>query len=55
VDGEKRYVIAWDGIKVGDVVMTGPDAKFEPGNRKQLKEIPEGFTIYNLEVTPFTK
>lgn len=55
VDGEKRYVIAWDGIKVGDIVMTWPKAKFEPGNRKQLKDIPEGFTIFNLEVTPFTK
>jgi large subunit ribosomal protein L2 len=54
-DGEKRYTIAWDGAKVGDVVMAGPEAKYEPGNRKQLKDIPEGFTIYNLEVTPFTK
>jgi large subunit ribosomal protein L2 len=54
-DGEKRYQLAWKGIKVGDVVLTGPEAKILPGNRKQLKDIPDSFTIYNLEVTPLTK
>lgn len=55
VDGEKRYQLAWKGAAVGDVVLTGPDAKILPGNRKQLKDIPDGFTVYNLEVTPLSK
>ncbi len=54
-DGEKRYVIAWKGAKVGDEIMNGPDAPLVPGNRKQLKDIPDGFNVFNLEVTPFTK
>jgi len=53
-DGEKRYVLAWKGIKVGDVFMTGDQWLLTPGNRKQLKDIPEGFTIFCLEYTPFT-
>jgi large subunit ribosomal protein L2 len=36
-------------------VVCGPDAPISFGNRKQLKDIPEGMTIYNLEVTPFSK
>lgn len=35
--------------------MCGDDAKLVPGNRKQLKSIPDGFSVYNLEVTPWTK
>ena len=54
-DGEKRYVLAWKGIKVGDVIETWLNAPLEPGCTKQLKDIPEGFTIYALEVTPNTK
>ncbi len=54
-DGEKRYVLAWKGVKVGDQIMTGDQATLLPGNRKQLKDIPEGFNIFNLEYTPFTK
>jgi large subunit ribosomal protein L2 len=54
-DGEKRYVLAWKNAKVGATVMTGPDAPIAAGNRKQLKEIPEGLTVYNLEVNPQTK
>ena len=54
-DGEKRYVLAWKGVKVGDVFMTGDQAGLTHGNRKQLKDIPEGFQVYNLEFTPFTK
>lgn len=55
VDGEKRYVLARKGIKVGDEVVCGPDAPIASGNRKPLKDIPEGMNIYNLEVTPFSK
>ncbi len=54
-DGEKRYVLAWKNIKVGDSVMTGDQASLVAGNRKQLKDIPEGFNLFNLEYTPFTK
>lgn len=54
-DGEKRYVLAWKDIKVGTSVMCGEQAQLRPGNRKQLKDIPDGFTIYNLEFLPNTK
>jgi len=53
-DGEKRYVLAWKGIKVGDEVMSWEKAWIAMWNRKQLKDIPEGMTVYNLEVTPFS-
>jgi len=55
VDWEKRYVLAWKGIKVGSTVLVWETSSFEPGNRRQLKDIPEWFNIFNLEVTPFTK
>ncbi len=54
-DGEKRYTLAWNGIQVGQKVMCGPDGELVEGNRKQLKDIPDGFLIHNLEVTPNTK
>ncbi|MEF2175753.1 MAG: 50S ribosomal protein L2 [Candidatus Absconditabacteria bacterium] len=53
-DGEKRYVLAWKNIKVGDVITTGDQAKLTSGNRKQLKDIPEGYSVFNLEYTPFS-
>lgn len=53
-DGEKRYVLAWQGIKVGDSVSTGEEAPIAAGNRKQLKDIPEGMNVHNLEITPFS-
>lgn len=40
-DGEKRYVLARKNIKVGDTVICGDQASIAPGNRKQLKDIPE--------------
>lgn len=55
IDGEKRYVLAWKWAKVGDEIMNGDEAKLTNGNRKQLKNIPEGFSVYCLEFTPFTK
>lgn len=54
-DWEKRYVLAWKKVKVGDVVVTGENGSLNDWNRKQLKDIPEWFNIFNLEVTPFTK
>lgn len=54
-DWEKRYVLARDGIKVGDMVMNWDQAEIKSWNRKQLKDIPDGYTIFALEITPFTK
>jgi len=54
-DGEKRYVIAWKWIKVWAPVMTWEKASLLPWNRKKLKDIPEWFNIYNLEIVPNTK
>jgi large subunit ribosomal protein L2 len=50
-DGEKRYILAPLGIKVGDQVMSGPDAPIRVGNALPLARIPVGSTIHNLEVT----
>lgn len=55
VDGEKRYVLAWAGIKVGDVVQNGEEGEIKAGMRKQLKDIPDGYNIHCMEITPFTK
>jgi len=54
-DGEKRYVLAWKDISLDQEVMCGDASVLKPGNRRQLKDIPDGFTVYNLEVTPQTK
>ena len=51
-DGEKRYHLAPEGIKVGDEIITKEKAKITPGNRIQLKYIPTGYNIYNLELSP---
>lgn len=50
-DGEKRYHIMPDGIKVGASVITKSKAKIKIGNRLQLQYIPVGFEIHNLELT----
>src|SRR5947207_4820897 len=51
LDGEKRYIIAPLGLKVGDKVVAGPDADIRPGNALPLKNIPTGTTIHNIELT----
>jgi large subunit ribosomal protein L2 len=51
-DGEKRYIIAPVGIKVGAKIMSGPTAPPEIGNSLPLKSIPVGLAIHNLELTP---
>jgi large subunit ribosomal protein L2 len=50
VDGEKRYIIAPVGLKVGDKVMSGPDADIRTGNALPLKNIPAGTTIHCIEL-----
>lgn len=49
-DGEKRYIIAPVGLKVGDVVVSGPEADIKPGNALPLRNIPVGTTIHNIEL-----
>ncbi len=52
-DGERRYILAPDGIKVGDpIISTDHEAEIVPGNALKLKTIPVGTTIHNIEFTP---
>lgn len=52
VDGEKRYIIAPDGIKIGDMVISGEGAELRVGNHLQLKYIPVGTQVHNIELLP---
>ena len=52
VDGEKRYILAPDGLKVGQKIENGPDAPPELGNCLPLTKIPLGATIHNIELLP---
>jgi large subunit ribosomal protein L2 len=52
IDGERRYIVAPDGLKVGDRVQSGPDAEISPGNCIPLKNIPVGTNIHNVELFP---
>lgn len=52
VDGEKRYMLAPGGLKVGQTVSTGPAAAPEVGNTLPLSEIPLGTVIHNIELYP---
>lgn len=49
-NGDKRYHLAPVGVQVGDEIMTGEKTKIKAGNRMQLKHIPVGFDIYNVEL-----
>src|SRR5450432_2842566 len=51
-DGEKRYIIAPDGLKVGATVTSGPDADILVGNALPLKNIPAGTVVHNIELRP---
>lgn len=51
-DGERRYMVAPQGLKAGDVVMSGPDAEIKPGNALPLRLIPVGLPVYNIEIKP---
>lgn len=50
-DGEKRYILAPIGLKVGAIVSAGPEAPIEAGNALPLRNVPIGFPIHNLELT----
>lgn len=49
-DGEKRYIIAPVGLKVGDVIVSGPDADIKIGNTLPIANIPVGTVIHNIEL-----
>lgn len=51
-DGEKRYVLTPDGLNVGDVIVSGPDAQIQTGNALPLELIPLGSIIHNVELEP---
>lgn len=51
-DGEKRYIIAPLGLKVGMTVMNGPDAELTVGNALRLQDIPVGQMVHNIELQP---
>ena len=51
-DGEKKYILAPNGLKVGDVIVSGPDADIKPGNALPLINIPTGTFIHNVELYP---
>lgn len=52
VDGEKRYILAPDGLKVGDNLMSGSGSEIRVGNALPLKEIPLGSFVHNVELKP---
>ena len=49
-DGEKRYILAPVGIKVGDTLLSGPTADIKPGNALALKNMPVGTVVHNIEL-----
>lgn len=51
VDGEKRYIVAPLGLRVGDTVMAGPQADIRPGNSLPISNIPVGTMIHNIEIS----
>jgi large subunit ribosomal protein L2 len=51
-DGEKRYILAPNGVKVGDKLMAGPDAEIRDGNAIPLQRVPLGSFIHNIELMP---
>jgi len=51
-DGEKRYILAPKGLKVGDVIESGPNADIKTGNALPLENIPVGSVIHNIELKP---
>lgn len=51
-DGEKRFILAPKGLNVGDKVMSGTGAEIKPGNALELKDIPLGAIVHNIELQP---
>jgi large subunit ribosomal protein L2 len=51
-DGTKGYILAPQGIQIGDEIITAESAEIKPGNRIKLKNIPVGTEVYNIEIQP---
>ncbi len=51
-DGEKRYILAPDGLRAGDTIMTSEKAPIKPGNRLPLSRMPVGTFVHNVEIQP---
>src|SRR5437763_5723994 len=51
-DGEKRYILAPQRLKVGDTISSGPDADIRPGCALPLRNVPTGTVVHNVELTP---
>ena len=51
-DGEKRYILAPEGLKIGATVVSGPEADVRPGNALPLENIPQGTHVHNVEMQP---
>lgn len=51
-DGEKRYILAPASLKIGDTVISGEKVEIKDGNAMPLKNIPVGFPIHNIELSP---
>lgn len=51
-DGEKRYIIAPNGLKVGDKISSGPGSEISVGNALPLKDMPLGSFVHNVEIKP---
>ena len=51
-DGEKRYILTPEGLNVGDVIVSGPEAPVQTGNALPLELIPLGTIVHNIELTP---
>jgi len=52
VDGDKRYILAPAGLRVGDTVVSGEGADIKPGNAMALRQIPTGTMVHNIELKP---
>ena len=52
MDGEKRYILAPQGLRKDSIVRSGPDAEIRPGNTLPLRNIPVGTLIHNIELSP---
>ena len=54
-DGKKGYILAPQGLKVGDEIICAEKAEIKPANRMKLKNIPVGTEVYNIEIVPGQK
>ena len=52
LDGEKRYIVQPDGLKVGDIIVSGEKTSLKTGNAMMLKNIPSGQFVHNVELFP---